>query len=625
MMRLKKLIIFEGGIKFSLYPNGIRAFNEGLTQEVDGSAIQGIPDESQTFGVPKITFDAAADIFQRIQIRDNTEYEFTVELPITVDEYILRCEENSLFPFTNKALKHVVKFNGPDSCMVSPEGKYRITGRLNFENHAGTAYLDLLVEEGLGVSIPVEVLTQKLDYHEEFQELLRQISEYSASLLVRFDNATETIFGVSQDVETSPMAELMAFRRLFRDGRLSCYIREIVNNPSRKMLSVVTKEDSAFVTNPDWTTLAHSAVDYDFQRGGVLANSFSGYTPSNLPERKIITSYDTKDNRFIKTTLQVLRARLGMLQKRMPKKYEASHTAMYKWSYELDTLLLDPFWAEIGISDEFPNSMVMATRKGYREYIMLYLVFGLSLKFESERSLLSTGGDIKPVFHLYEMWCYLMIHDVLCNLTNSRGSPELSFANRDRDFMRDLISKNDKPIQFTYEKNKSQVTLRIYYNKDFKKIDDKATQWADSYSGVFNPDVSLCISKGDLTHWLHFDAKYRLDLSKWNSELNGDENSSTFKKDDIHKMHTYRDAVLGTRGSYVLYPGRETINELYVRNPDKTYRDNNLMPSVGAFPLKPTDNDIQEKQIKQISEHIKQCIDDLIDKKFSYKEECGLS
>lgn len=624
MMHLKKLTIKQAGVKFSLYPNGVRAFNEQENINLNGAEICGILDTTGNSGVPKLAYDIDADIFQQIQIRDNTEYEFAIELPLSIDEYLTRCEQNNLFPFSNESLKHIVKFNGPDSCVQTLDGKYRVTGRLNFENHAGTAHLDLSIEQDIRIPIAVEVLTQKLDYLKEFQELLCQISEYSASLLIRFDNATETVFGVTSDIEISPMVELMAFRRLLRDGRLANYIREIIHNPSRRMLSLVVKEDSAFVTNPDWSTLAQSAVDFDFKRGGFLAESFAGYSPLNLADRKVKQSFDTKDNRFVKTSLQLLRSRLELLKRKMPKKYEASHTVMQKWGEELDTLLFNPFWSEIGNSDEFPNSMVMATRKGYREYVMHYLVFGLSLKLESEQSLLSVGGDIKPVFHLYEMWCYLMVHDVICKLTGSNGEPELSFANRDKEFMRDLISKNDKPIRFVYDLADKKVNLCLYYNKDFHGIDDKTTQWADSYSGVFIPDISISIEWDNKVHWLHFDAKYRLDLSRWKAELSGEQNVSTFRKDDIHKMHTYRDAVMGTRGSYVLFPGKEKISELYIRNPDKAYRDTNLMPSVGAFPLKPSESESQKSQLECISQHIKKCIDDLVENDFSYKEEYGL-
>lgn len=623
-MRITKLILSDNGVVFSLYPNGQRVFDDSLLQELDGKAIQGIPDASDLVGVPLLAYEVSADVFQKIQIRDNTEYDFAIELPLTAHQFLEICEQNPLYPFSNNTLKDVVKFNGPDSCSEMQGGRYRITGRLNFESRAGTSYLDIEIDAGTKIEIPIEVLTQKLDYLDEFQQLLHQISEYSSSLLIRFDNATETAFGVSSEADISPMAELMAYRRLFREGRLMTYVREIMNNPSGKTSSLVTKEDAAFATSPDWGQLAQSSIDYDFKRGGILADSFSGYTPINLPDRKIKTSYDTKDNRFIKSSLHLLRGRLEQLKNKMPKKYAASKVAMQSWGEELDLLLFHPFWSKIGMSEDFPNSMTMVNRKGYREYMVFYLAFGLSIKLESETTLLSVGGDIKPVFHLYEMWCYLMIYDVLCNLTDSLGDPELSFANKDRQFMKDLISRNDKPINFTYTNNEKLVDLTLYYNKDFLPLDDKAVQWADSYSGVFNPDISISIAMDGHEHWLHFDAKYRLDFSKWRAELNNNEPASSFKREDIHKMHTYRDALLGTRGSYVLYPGREKVNEIYVRHPDRGYRDGSLMPSVGAFPLKPTSTDIQDEQIGCISQHIENCIQSLLDNDFLYKEEHAL-
>ena len=44
-------------------------------------------------------------------------------------------------------------------------------------------------------------------------------------------------------------------------------------------------------------------------------------------------------------------------------------------------------------------------------------------------------------------------------------------------------------------------------------------------------------------------------------------------------MHTYKDSILKTEGSYVLYPG----------NVQKLFREDNdlIIPSVGAFPLAP--------------------------------------
>lgn len=623
MIYVKKLAVRDSGVVFNIYPNGFRAFDDHLMIDLNGESIRGIPDERDLNGVPFIAYDTDADVFQKIQLRDNTEYEFAIDLPLTKKEFFVECNSNPLYPFSNNALKDIVRFNGPDSCVELQGGGYRVTGRLNFENRAGTSYLD--IEAVAKIAIPIEVLTQKLDYYDEFQQLLHQISDYNAALLIRFDTATETMFGVSSEVEVSPMAELMVFRRLFRNGRLSTYVREIMNNPSSKTSSIVIKEDTAFVTNPDWALLAQSAIDYDFRQGGVLEKSFSGFTPLNMPDTKIKTSFDTKDNRFVKSSIQLLRQRLEYLKARMPKKYLASKATMQAWGEELDSLLFNPFWAEVGVSEEFPSSMVMANRKGYREYVICYLAFGLSLKLESENTLLSIGGDIKPVYNLYEMWCYLMVHDVLCSLTGSSGEPELSFMNRDKDFMKDLISRNDKPVTFIYLHDGKDVKLSLFYNKDFEPLGDNASLWADSYSGVFNPDISISIELDEHVHWLHFDAKYRLDLSKPKPELKDDTAvASSFKHQDIHKMHTYRDALLGTRGSYVLYPGREKINKLYVRNPNKAYRDDSLMPSVGAFPLKPTTSKVQNEQMICIRQHIENCIIGLFENNFLYKEEYGL-
>lgn len=623
MKALQKLVISREEILFSLYPNGYRLFDDSALEELDGDFIQGIPENELFKGVPALAYDVSADVFQMIQLRDNTEYEFAIEIPLSEEEFLIKCKDNILFPFCNNALRDIVKFNGPDSCMLLPNGKFKITGRFNFESRAGTSYLDLKIDEIRSFVVPVEVLTQKLDYYEEFQQLLQQISDYHAELLVRFDTATEATFGVSLDNEISPMSELMSFRRMFRGGRLSAYVREIVNNPSIKIKPTLVKEDLPFATNPDWIALSKSPFDYDYQIGGILKGYFSGYTPTCIPNRKIEQSNDTPDNRFVKSALLLLKERLVRLQQKMPKKYAASKVAMKSWHEELETLLMEPFWREIGPCYHYPNSMVLATRKGYREFLIFYLAFGLSIKMENEGSLLSIGGDIKPVFHLYEMWCYLMIHKILSSITGLEGKPNLTFAKKDKHFQRDLISKNDKPIIFNYYYGDQKVLISLYYNKNFKIVDDKTEQWADSYSGVFNPDVSISIAFDTQLHWLHFDAKYRLDMSKWKAELLDDNPKSSFKREDIHKMHTYRDAVLGTRGSYVLFPGSESNSEIYVRNPDKGYREEYLMPSVGAFPLKPTSTHVQSDQIQRIKGHIESCIVSLAMQGGSYKEETG--
>jgi len=624
MKTLKKLVIYKEDVLFSIYPNGYRAFDDSALEELDGAFIKGIPENDMIQGVPSLTYDVSADVFQKIQLRDNTEYEFAIELPLSKEDFDNEYKKNEIFPFSNGALSKIVKFNGPDSCLSLQNNRFRVTGRFNFKNSAGTSYLDIKLSDLKTVVVPIEVLTQKLDYYDEFQQLLQQISEYHAELLIRFDTATETTFGAFLGEDVSPMSELMSFRRLFHNGRLSSYIREIINNPSTKTKTILVKEDLPFATNPDWSALSQSAIDYDYQTGGVLKDFFSGYTPINVPNREIKRTNDTQDNQFVKNSIILLKERLSNLQKEMPEIYTTSKTAMKKWHEEIEHLLMNPFWREISPCYHSQYSMVMTNRKGYKEFLTLFLAFGLSIKLENESNLLSIGGDIKPVFELYEMWCYLMIHKIISSLTGSDGIPVLNFSKNNK-FSRSLTKKECNPIVFDYFYNdENKIEISLYYNKNFKLIDDEAEQWADSYSGVFTPDISISVTLDTSVHWIHFDAKYRLDMNLWKSQLSNDSGVASFKREDINKMHTYRDAVLGTRGSYVLFPGpEESSTEVYVRNPDKKYRDKYFMPSVGAFPLKPTSTQSQSDQSERLKDHIKNCIDSLVEHKFPYKEELG--
>ena len=94
----------------------------------------------------------------------------------------------------------------------------------------------------------------------------------------------------------------------------------------------------------------------------------------------------------------------------------------------------------------------------------------------------------------------------------------------------------------------------------------------------------------ELEVWLHFDAKYRVDnlLAQLTSAPDSDElseestTSGGAKRDDLLKMHAYRDAIARTAGAYVLYPGSE-IKDIR-RHPG--FKE--VLPGLGAFPLRPS-------------------------------------
>jgi hypothetical protein len=99
--------------------------------------------------------------------------------------------------------------------------------------------------------------------------------------------------------------------------------------------------------------------------------------------------------------------------------------------------------------------------------------------------------------------------------------------------------------------------------------------------------------QGRLDVWVHFDAKYRIErLAQQLTPRPADEEAAQAsaaedvetharsRREDLLKMHAYRDAIHRTAGAYVLYPGDEPI---------RVTQFTELLPGLGAFPLRPGD------------------------------------
>ena len=107
-----------------------------------------------------------------------------------------------------------------------------------------------------------------------------------------------------------------------------------------------------------------------------------------------------------------------------------------------------------------------------------------------------------------------------------------------------------------------------------------------SYSMELQPDFTLeAKAAGGETTFIHFDAKFRIKSARISklSAKDGKTEDGVAQPDDIHKMHTYNDAIYGTAASVILYPG-----EIGKDGFDQYYRKfEELLPGVGALEVKP--------------------------------------
>ena len=181
-----------------------------------------------------------------------------------------------------------------------------------------------------------------------------------------------------------------------------------------------------------------------------------------------------------------------------------------------------------------------------------------------------------------------------------------------------------------------KVLVSLFYNKRFTRSKSARSDWSGSYTASFDPDFSIAVSPAagkSVKHWLHFDAKYRLERKQVKDlfdaaeevDLTGDaiaadvsdspliadyeaELARAHKQEDLYKMHTYRDGILSTRGAYVLFPGdgiggrtADPTPNLFIRHPTALGGgSSHSIPSVGAFDLAPGGSPEQVAAIKTL-------------------------
>jgi hypothetical protein len=101
---------------------------------------------------------------------------------------------------------------------------------------------------------------------------------------------------------------------------------------------------------------------------------------------------------------------------------------------------------------------------------------------------------------------------------------------------------------------------------------------------------------------IHFDAKYKIeqvtDIFGFDDDLDQeklDHKKGLYKRADILKMHSYKDAIRRSAGAYVLYPGTESKME-------RGFHE--IIPGLGAFPVKPSEYDDGSTQLKKFLQDV---------------------
>jgi predicted component of viral defense system (DUF524 family) len=300
-------------------------------------------------------------------------------------------------------------------------------------------------------------------------------------------------------------------------------------------------------------------------RETALAARLHGRLPEVVHSSRAQPSADTVENRFVLSAIDAARLVVRSFDRRVRRSGHPSAPVhaieAAGLAAQLELWLRHPALAGLEPVSLLPlHSTVLRGRPGYRELTRFYLdLIARSRLLDGD-----TAGrliDARDVAAIYECWCYTQ---VALAVARALDMPAAAVPIREGDFAYDLIRGGHALVG----------DVRVSFNRTFRGAEGGGRN--RSYSVELRPDIVVEHPDGTLDL---FDAKFKRDVilsASADDEDADQETLTTYRRGDLYKMHTYRDAI-GARSVWVLYPGTGELESHAA--PDAG--------GVGAIPLLP--------------------------------------
>ena len=470
-------------------------------------------------------------------------------------------------------------------------------GRLKTGNRTGRLPITLRLPQNEDGVAWVEVRSRKLDYLNDYRTMLTDIANAATEVVMerfaptvqRFKPIDASEPGTSPDPRT--LYQRFAFiQTIVRDDTFQAAMNRVLQRPHHAWRTIhVERRASAAVPGG-------SALQRQLSRPGPRVAT--PHLPAeSVPERFSVPTHvetvDTLENRFVKFILFAFRdvtGRIGDALDRLGggapiKRGRAEVSALLD---TLDAWLSRPLFGEIGSLERLPlNSQVLQKKAGYRDFLRAWL------QFECAASLTWQGGDSvygagqRDVATLYEYWVFMQLARIVAELCNTPLDISSLIESAENELSLNLERGQTCVLHNVIERHGRKIAIALHYNKTFnKKVYRRPYDHDGSWSRQMRPDISVhIVPENAEDYWVHFDAKYRVETigDLFGPDAEEDDTSieqvRNAKRTDLLKMHAYRDAIRRSSGAYVIYPGQV---------PHSLSRYHELLPGIGAFPLRPS-------------------------------------
>jgi predicted component of viral defense system (DUF524 family) len=485
--------------------------------------------------------------------------------------------------------------------VFAPDDYTGRTGRLRPGLYTGS--MSAKVFQGttqIGVAA-FEVRSRKLDYLTDYRRMLSELAEVATEAIMEEFAVSEQSFVTSEGGEPLTIYQRFAFlQSLLSQEAFIAALHQIIARPYQQ-----------------WTTThERQATDRGLRGGTQLTRQLSTPgprllwpgNPLNIDLPAVVraprteATLDNTPNRFVKFALTGWRMVVQKMHDAMLGLESTGTTVRGLRESQvlldsLDAFLAEELFREIGDLHVFPSgNQALQRREGYRDVLRAYVQLEVAalLSWKGGEDVYNAG--LRDVATLYEYWAYIKLAQIVSLACESKLDMS-SLLKRDGNGVGlELRRGLESALTSTTRRLGRQLTVTLMYNRRFRK---SALGTEGSWTTEMQPDISVKIqvNTGALQLyepvWLHFDAKYRIRrleaFGAPSSDVKGggplDSNAGGVggvagaKREDLNKMHAYRDAIRASAGAFILYPGDETIPQ---------YRAfHEVLPGLGAFPLRP--------------------------------------
>jgi predicted component of viral defense system (DUF524 family) len=462
----------------------------------------------------------------------------------------------------------------------------------------GTGTLQVALRSGdteLG-KLEVEVRARKLNYRSEYRWMLRDIADQMTELVMDRFAPTATAFTLDETRDAVTLYQRFAFlRALLTSDTFQAALSQIIRRPH------VAWEELKETVAAGHPIRAGADIVRQLTKPGARMAWPGGpiqSLPLNLERRRTEATHDTTPNRFVRFALERWRQVVASIDQGMTMLAPTPAVArgrreIAKTLEQLDVLLNHELFKDLRSLVRFPaDDQVLHRREGYRDVFRAYLEFELAARLSWRPAASSYSAGQRDVATLYEYWVFLQLARLVAQLVGQ------SFD------LTDLLEVGSDGLNVVLQQGKEVVLsgvvvrhgrklrIQLCFNRTFRP------GTAGSWSRPMRPDCSLFISAPQEEPAtfeaviLHFDAKYRINNlseifgeTEVRSESAPPQQAAGVLRDDLLKMHAYRDAIRRSAGAFVLYPGDDVPE-----NRTQYFEYHELLPGLGAFVLRPTDH-----------------------------------